>query len=106
MAIKHPCYLELSPNKDLLKIVHKSGMIVANLVIYDPKFAERLLSAYDRLGLMTIPRPETPFFGEIFEVPEIEVLEELARQITVRSNYGQNLDDCLKAVEFEKENSK
>jgi len=83
MALKHPCYLELSPNKDLLKIVHKSGMVIANLVLYDEKFAQRLMHAYDRLGLLDIPRPTTPFFGEVEEVKELEVLEDLIRKINL-----------------------
>lgn len=77
MTTKIPCYIQFTDNGRFAKLVHKSGMIIAEFMIYDSNFMNRALACYDRFGMMNnFPRPEDPYRAEVEEIDVPEVISE------------------------------
>jgi len=77
MTTKIPCYIEFTDSGQYAKLVHKSGMIIAELLISDTNFMHRALHCYDRFGMMeNLARPLVPYRGEVNELFNKEVIEE------------------------------
>jgi len=77
MTQKYPCYLEFSDNGKFCRIVAKSQIVVAELILDDTYMANRARAAWDYLKLQNIPRPEQPYKGLCNTVTENDVIEEM-----------------------------
>jgi hypothetical protein len=91
MTTKYPCYIEFSDNGNFARIVHKSGMILGEFLVYDVMFAARAAMAHDRLGLRkNLFRPSSHFTGVIESITPKEMLEEVTEQLEITKTFKEN----------------
>jgi len=84
MTTKYPCYVEFNDSGNFMRIVHKSGMIIGEFIVYEKTLAARALTAHDRLGLKdNFTRVEVPFRGEVNEISSRDLIIELRTQFNL-----------------------
>lgn len=100
MTNKIPCYIEFTDNGRFCRIVHQSGMIVAELLCNDSNLSMRAMAAYDKFGMKTgIPEkfrePQNPYIGYVEEIEDVseikEEIEELEKFIPIMHEYSEEM---------------
>ena len=81
MTTKYPCYIEFTNLGHFARLVHKSGFVIAELLINDTNFSLKALAAYDYLGMKSgIPdnfrNARMPYRAEVNEIQSIDVIVE------------------------------
>jgi len=112
-----PCYIEFSDSGQFCRIVHRSGMIIAELLMSDSNFQMRALAAYDRFRMQAgIPKnfrhPQNPYRGDVQEILGIglilEDIQMLQKMLDETKNYNEQTirEDFAGYVALENEKEK